>query len=258
MDLTSRFTVAASVDDAWAAFSRLSRLEPCFPGATLTSTDGDDFTGSVKVKLGPLALVYEGTGRFRTHYQFARRLEIEFHGQDRRGNGAAELTVAAGFTDRGGSTEIAVHTDLTVTGRPAQLGDSVISDVHARLIDQFASCVAERIADGSLLEPDPVTTEPVVDGDSPTVELGQVVVEESGATEAAPDELPEPAPRRARIDPPTPPRPPAWVPHSNTAETDLEVLRRVVPPLLKRFWPVLAGGAAVAWITGIVLRRARR
>ena len=65
MDLTHRFSVPAGMDEAWNAFNNLDELAPCFPGATITSTEGDEFAGSVKIKLGPMALVYNGSGRYR-------------------------------------------------------------------------------------------------------------------------------------------------------------------------------------------------
>ena len=32
------------------------------PGATLDRVDGDSFTGTMKVKLGPIVLLYKGAG----------------------------------------------------------------------------------------------------------------------------------------------------------------------------------------------------
>ena len=64
MELTHRFTVPAPLADTWAAFNDIESVAGCFPGATVTSVEGDDFTGTCKVKLGPIALVYGGTGSF--------------------------------------------------------------------------------------------------------------------------------------------------------------------------------------------------
>src|SRR4051794_28480430 len=58
MDLTHHFSVPAPVEEAWKAFNDLERLAPCFPGATINSVDGDEFGGSVKVKLGPISMMY--------------------------------------------------------------------------------------------------------------------------------------------------------------------------------------------------------
>ena len=77
MDLTHRFSMPASVEETWTAFNHLDRLAPCFPGATISSTNGDHFEGSIKIKIGPLALVYNGSGRFLERDADTRRLIFE-------------------------------------------------------------------------------------------------------------------------------------------------------------------------------------
>ena len=89
VELTHQFTVPAPIDDAWAAFNDLERIAPCFPGAALTSYDGEEFDGLVKVKLGPISLQYTGTGRFVERDEAAHRAVIEAKGKDKRGNGTA-------------------------------------------------------------------------------------------------------------------------------------------------------------------------
>jgi len=63
MNLTHRFSVPASLDAAWAAFSRLDQIAPCFPGATVTHVNGRDYAGFVKIKFGPIPLVYNGSAQ---------------------------------------------------------------------------------------------------------------------------------------------------------------------------------------------------
>jgi uncharacterized protein len=148
MDLSHRFRVPASVEEAWTAFNHLDRIAPCFPGATITTVSGNDFEGSIKVKLGPVALVYNGSGRFVERDPDAHRVVIEARGQDRRGNGTATARVIASFAGDEKSTDVELLTDLAITGKPAQFGPGVISDASDRLLDQFASNVSGRLAEG--------------------------------------------------------------------------------------------------------------
>jgi hypothetical protein len=39
-------------------------VAPCMPGATLSEVDGNSFTGKVKVKVGPIVVIYSGTAEF--------------------------------------------------------------------------------------------------------------------------------------------------------------------------------------------------
>jgi carbon monoxide dehydrogenase subunit G len=146
MRLDHSFTVPVPVERAWAVLLDLPRIAPCMPGATLTGVDGDTFTGTVKVKLGPIALTYQGKGRFVERDEAGRRVVIQASGKDTRSAGTATATVTAVLAGEGDNTRVDVGTDLTVTGRPAQFGRGMIADVGAKLIGQFADCVARTLA----------------------------------------------------------------------------------------------------------------
>ncbi len=145
MQMEHNFTVPAPIDGVWEALLDLERVVPCMPGATLTSHDGDEFAGTVKVRLGPISLQYKGTGRFTEKDEAARHAVIEASGKDARGNGTAAATVTARLAENGPETAVTVATDLSVTGRPAQFGRGLISDVSSKLIGQFADCLADEL-----------------------------------------------------------------------------------------------------------------
>jgi carbon monoxide dehydrogenase subunit G len=145
MRLEHGFTVPVPVDAAWEVLLDLPRVAPCLPGATLTGVEGDTFTGTVIVKLGPIGLTYRGKGRFVERDEAAHRVVIEAAGRDTRSAGTASATVTASLVPDGDGTRAEVVTDLTVTGRPAQFGRGLIGEVGAKLIDQFATCLAETL-----------------------------------------------------------------------------------------------------------------
>jgi uncharacterized protein len=145
MRLEHTFTVPVPVDDAWQVLLDLPRVAPCLPGATLTGVEGDAFTGTVKVKVGPIGLTYSGKGRFVERHEAPHRVVIEASGKDIRSAGTASATVTAMLVPEGDTTRAEVVTDLTVTGRPAQFGRGLISEVGAKLIGQFADCLADTL-----------------------------------------------------------------------------------------------------------------
>lgn len=146
MELQHSFTVPATVEATWATFMDLEGVGSCFPGATVTEVTDEGFAGTVKVRLGPIALVYAGTGAFLERDDDAHRALIEAKGKDKRGNGTAGATVRIQLTDTGeGSTRADVSTDLAVTGKPAQFGRGVMQDVSDKLLQQFVTCIEARI-----------------------------------------------------------------------------------------------------------------
>ena len=161
MDLTHRFSVPTDVPTTWEHFQDVASMAECFPGATVTSTEGDSFKGSAKVKLGPIALVYNGSGTFLDKDESAHTMRIEANGKDKRGNGTAGADVAATMTEvAGGRTEVRVVTTLSITGKPAQFGRGVIEDVSNKLLGQFVDCLAAKLAaDGAPSDSEPPPTE---------------------------------------------------------------------------------------------------
>jgi carbon monoxide dehydrogenase subunit G len=156
VELTHEFTVPASVDQTWQAFNDIESVAGCFPGATVTSVEGDTFQGSCKVKLGPIALVYNGSGTFLDKDEAAHSMKIEAKGKDRRGNGTAGADVVATMTEVDeGHTHVRVVTALAITGKPAQFGRGVIEDVSNQLLGQFVDCLETKVGTGDEPAPSP-------------------------------------------------------------------------------------------------------
>ncbi|HZA74109.1 MAG TPA: SRPBCC family protein [Propionibacteriaceae bacterium] len=281
MDLTHRFSVPASVDETWTAFNHLDRLAPCFPGATISSTNGDHFEGSIKIKLGSMALVYSGSGRFLERDIAAHRLVFQASGDERRGNGTARATVTASLVGNGSGTDVELITDLDFTGRPAQFGSGVVSDVSDKLVDQFVSCVSVRFADGlgapvpeeasaaeSVAADDELWEEWATADESgdaedlyeeqPTVEMAAVGTDAATPVEddtGLADEVSEPEP----APPPTaPPLSYRYTPPSDLSRADAHVVSNVVTNLLRRYGPLLGLLSLVVVIVIQIINRRRR
>ncbi|MFF3984820.1 SRPBCC family protein [Streptomyces sp. NPDC001601] len=159
MELHHEFSVPVPVDDAWRALLDIERVAPCLPGAVVEDYDGRTVTGSVKVKVGPVTVTYRGTAVFEEQDGTAHRMVLAASGRETRGQGTARATVTGTLTERDGGTAVSVRTDLTVTGRPAQFGRGVLSEVGDRLVGQFADCLATRLAErppGPGGEPEPL------------------------------------------------------------------------------------------------------
>jgi carbon monoxide dehydrogenase subunit G len=156
MKLEHDFTVPTSIDEAWKVLLDVERVAPCMPGATLLTVDGDEFTGTVKVKVGPIQVTYKGQAKFAERDEATHRAVIEASGKEARGSGTAAATVTAQLTASGtDKTTVSVETDLNVTGRPAQFGRGVMEEVAGKLIGQFANCLADELGNPSASTPAP-------------------------------------------------------------------------------------------------------
>ena len=273
MDLTHRFSVPANLDEAWNAFNDLEGLAPCFPGATIDRIDGDEFTGSVKIKLGPVALVYNGSGRYVERNDADRRVVIEARGKDKRGNGTATAIVTASFAESGEQTDVEVLTDLAITGKPAQFGRGVISDVSDKLLDQFVNCVSGRFAEGLGAEQEAVASSATTEAAAESAASAQAgagsaeadveqTIELEAVPAAAADDATTPGPYAAATPAPEfsaaaeVPSPPRYSPPPREAEpAELNALTTVVPVLLRRYGPPLAIIGLLLLIVIKIIRR---
>ncbi len=145
MRLEHEFTVPVPVEQAWDVLLDVERVAPCMPGATIESVDGDSFTGKVKVRVGPVTVAYSGSASFLEKDAAARRVVVQAKGRETRGAGTAAATVTAVLNEVDGGTKVNVETDLAITGRPAQFGRGVMDEVGAKLLGQFADCLADRL-----------------------------------------------------------------------------------------------------------------
>lgn len=139
MELNNEFRVAVPAARTWEVLTDVRRVAPCLPGATLLDVNGDEFTGAVKVKVGPITVSYQGEAAFQEKDAGAQRVVLKASGKETRGNGNAAAVVTAQLKEEGvDSTLVVVTTDLTISGKAAQFGRGVLADVASTLIDQFA------------------------------------------------------------------------------------------------------------------------
>jgi len=233
VQLKNNFTVAAPVDEAWKVLLDVERVARCMPGATLDGADGDEFKGRVKVKVGPIVVTYQGTAKFVQKDEQAHRAVIDASGKESRGSGTAKATVTTALTGRGDETEVSVVTDLNITGRPAQFGRGVISDVAGKLTDKFAENLAAELSGPG------------------TPDLGpSAAAGTNGAGGGHADETPA-------AGSPVGGRPAGAVSGAPSAARDddvIDLLGVSTAPVLKRLLPVLAGVGVLALLI-FLLRR---
>jgi carbon monoxide dehydrogenase subunit G len=245
MDLEHTFTVPVDVDTAWAEFQDIVSVAECFPGATIAGVDGDTFNGSVKVKLGPIALTYNGSGTFTEKDEANHRFVVDAKGKDKRGNGTAGATVTLTMDGSGKSTDVKVHTDLAITGKPAQFGRGVMQDVSDKLLGQFVACLEQRL-DGSGGQATPAPPAPPAEESTAGAQETQ-----AAATPAAVAASPEP------MSAPTPPSTPPSRPATSARGSDeaLDLGKTVLPVLVKSYWkPVLIAIVVILVIIWIATR----
>ena len=254
MELRHTFTVPASPEETWELLTDLKQVGNCFPGATVTEADGDTFSGTVKVKLGPIQMQYAGTGAFLERDDTAHRAVIEGKGKDKRGNGTASATATLALTPDGDGTSVEVLTDLVVTGKPAQFGRGVMQDVSDKLLGQFVECLESSLGTGASAEVEAAAAEV----GSPAAAQAPA----ASATAASSVPVPDPPPGPSGSE--TPPlaqaasRAPSGAPLAGPRGDEAIDLGELVGPVLRERYGMALGAGVIGLILGILIGRALR
>jgi hypothetical protein len=223
MELQNEFTVPAPVSEVWKTLLDVERIAPCLPGATVDRREGDEVAGRVNVKVGPIMASYAGTARFVTKDESGHRLVLQASGRETRGSGSASATVEARMSEQESGTHVTVGTSLQISGKQAQFGRGVMADVAAKLTDQFAACLAQRVSEPA-----------VADGHAPALTPARPAAQAGESAAAQPAEAAAPQ-----------------------ASGSLDIISTVAMPLAKQFAPVLAG-LTLGVVLGILLGHRRR
>ena len=262
MRLDHEFQVPVSAAQAWPVLLDIDRIAPCMPGATITKVDGDDFEGTVKVKVGPITVTYGGTASFLEKDESQRIAVIEARGKETRGSGTATARVTAQLFDEGETSRVAVTTDLTITGKPAQFGRGVMVDVGNKLLNRFADCLATELGSDSVAAPAPAPAgAPPASAQAGVTADSQAASPNGSAPVTAPAEVaaaagsgsgepvaaaPAPAPVTAQAPAREPARPEA---------EPIDLLDAAGGAVAKRLVPVLGLAALLAIVLAVLRRR---
>jgi carbon monoxide dehydrogenase subunit G len=145
LKMENKFTVEAPVEQAWETLLDLERITPCLPGAVLEEESGDEYKGTMTIRLGPVTQKYNGTVSFEETDEEPHRAVLKADGKDARGQGTASATITSTLSEEDGETRVHVETDMHLTGRAAQFGRGVQQEVATKLINQFAECLEKEI-----------------------------------------------------------------------------------------------------------------
>lgn len=282
MELDHEFTVPVPVDRAWSVLLDVERVASCMPGATLDSVDGDEYAGRMKVKVGAMTITYRGTARIVAADESSRTVTMEAAAKEARGSGTASATVQARLREQeDGTTLVSVRTKLNVTGRPAQFGRNILSEVGSKIIARFAKALAAELeapaepeAPGAPVAEAAATAAPAAPvqeaAPEPEAPAEEPTPEPEPAAEKAPEKAAEPVkpaapePAKAEVAQPVPAAPrhaaPSERPPLRLARDDdaIDLLEVAGPSLVKRAVPAAGGLVVLLLVIRWLVRRRRR
>jgi carbon monoxide dehydrogenase subunit G len=141
-------TVAASADDVFGALLSPELVVGMVPGAEFAGyADDGPFRCTVRLRIGPVRVSYAGQGQIEDQDPVARTAVLIGTAKEAAGSGTANARAQMSVTENGPkSSYLAISTDVALTGKIAQMGSGIISEVARRLLDQMATNLSAELS----------------------------------------------------------------------------------------------------------------
>jgi carbon monoxide dehydrogenase subunit G len=150
MEIRQTIRVSREPAAVWTMLGDIPAVVACIPGAELGTSPGENrYSGSFKLKVGPLSAKIDGEGTIERN-EAARTGRIVGRGIDKRGGSRVGVTFdyAVVADPTGSAIHVTAVTDLS--GPLAQIGRTgIIEDVARRLTDEFSTALEARLGEVS-------------------------------------------------------------------------------------------------------------
>ena len=145
--IEERFEVQAPVERVWKYLIDPARVVECLPGAEILEMQDDhNFTGAIKVKVGPLSMSYKGNAKFTEVNEETHQVRMVGDAREVSGSGSTKVSMLSTVAALpSGSSEVVVSADVELVGRIVQFGRGMIEEVSRQMFRQFSTCVKAKL-----------------------------------------------------------------------------------------------------------------
>ena len=151
MKFEQRCRLAVDRDRLWDFLTNVPDMASCVPGAERLAVKhdgtGEQYTGQLRVKVGPIGLRLQGVMTVEEKNRPAWRIAAQAEARDRRVGGGVFLTVCMTLDEtETDATELRIVSEVRLMGKLGEFGQAVIRRKADRLVADFARNVAARFA----------------------------------------------------------------------------------------------------------------
>ena len=151
MKFENRATVPASREKLYDFLMDVKSVSECVPGVeNVREIDPDHYQATMKMRVGPIALRFEGkmsiVERDREHW----RAVMQAEGTDRGVGGSVNARMVMALQERApNETELVVDTDANVLGKLGEFGQPVMRKKADSITQEFARNISQRVGAGA-------------------------------------------------------------------------------------------------------------
>jgi carbon monoxide dehydrogenase subunit G len=146
MDFHYTYTVKAPADKLWEVVKDIPTVGTCIPGAT-DIKEGDDgvYTGTVKVRVGPISLGLNGKLSINNQDAEARIISFTGDGADRKVPGNVRVKISMHVSGEGATSELVVDSEANVMGKLGEFGQGIIKRKADGIMKDFGQNLTKLV-----------------------------------------------------------------------------------------------------------------
>jgi uncharacterized protein len=131
----------------WDFLMDVPRVAHCVPGVEgVQASDAGGYTGSLRVQIGPIRLLLQGTMTVEEQDRAACRARMRADANDRRVGGGVRARLGLTLAPADGGTRLHIDTDLTVLGKIGEFGQPLIKKKADALLEEFTRNLRAALA----------------------------------------------------------------------------------------------------------------
>ncbi|HEY7494528.1 MAG TPA: SRPBCC domain-containing protein [Candidatus Tectomicrobia bacterium] len=147
MNFMQTCTINASREAVWDFLMNMDNVAHCLDGVqAFTPLDPDTYEGTLRVKVGPVALSFQGTVRVEARDREQWRGVVRAEAKDRRVGGGVRAHLQMHLEEKGPTaTEMHVALEAHVLGKIGEFGQPLIRKKTETMLEDFATQVSQRL-----------------------------------------------------------------------------------------------------------------
>ena len=150
MNFEHSAVIAAPRERVWEFVMDVPRVSQCVPGVQdVKLLDGDNYEGTLKVRVGPIALALAGKITMEERDAASGRASMVASANDRKVGGGVQAKMAMLVEEVAPSeSRLTIRTDANVLGKLGEFGQPVVRKKAEQMMAEFTQNVKKAITAG--------------------------------------------------------------------------------------------------------------
>lgn len=131
----------------WDFLMEVPKVGSCVPGVDgIEAVEAGTYKGSLKVQVGPIRLLLQGTIVVEEQDRSAWRARMRAEANDRRLGGGIRARLTLTLSPAESGTRVHIETDLAVLGKIGEFGQPIIKKKADTVLEEFARNLRSALA----------------------------------------------------------------------------------------------------------------